>query len=166
MAKKWWLRIGLLLLIVLWLGFIWHNSAENGTQTVETSDGVTVCVVRLFVSGYDGLGESEKISIIESVAPIVRTFAHAFEFFLLAALSAAFTYTFDMKSKYARQAAIAFSFTVVNAFLDEFHQYFVPGRTADILDVIVDVGGGLVGVGCVVLLVAVIDAVKFKRRKK
>lgn len=154
MAKKWLTRIGLLLLIVLWLGFIWHNSAENGTQTVETSDGVTVCVVRLFVGDYDGLSESEKITLIESVSPIVRTFAHAFEFFLLAVLSTAFTYTFDMKSKYIRQAAIAFFFTVVNTFLDEFHQYFVPGRTADILDVIVDVGGGLVGVGSAVLLAA------------
>ena len=28
---------------------------------------------------------------------------------------------------------------------DEFHQYFIPGRTADILDVAADIAGGMLG---------------------
>jgi VanZ family protein len=30
--------------------------------------------------------------------------------------------------------------------LDEIHQHFVPGRTPEVLDVLADIGGGLLGV--------------------
>jgi VanZ family protein len=36
--------------------------------------------------------------------------------------------------------------------LDEIHQYFVPGRHADLLDVLADVCGGLLGAGLMFLL--------------
>ncbi|MGB5540538.1 MAG: VanZ family protein, partial [Gammaproteobacteria bacterium] len=36
--------------------------------------------------------------------------------------------------------------------LDEIHQYFVPGRQADVLDVLADVSGGLLGAGLMFLL--------------
>ena len=36
--------------------------------------------------------------------------------------------------------------------LDEIHQYFVPGHQADVLDVLADVSGGLLGAGLMFLL--------------
>jgi len=36
---------------------------------------------------------------------------------------------------------------------DEFHQYFIPGRMADALDVAADVAGGLLGIGLMYSLV-------------
>ena len=36
--------------------------------------------------------------------------------------------------------------------LDEIHQYFVPGRQSDVLDVLADVSGGLLGAGVMFLL--------------
>jgi len=42
--------------------------------------------------------------------------------------------------------------------LDEFHQYFVPGRDADILDVLADAAGGLLGAWCMYYLVRVLIA--------
>jgi len=36
--------------------------------------------------------------------------------------------------------------------LDEFHQYFVPGRNSDVLDVLADIIGGLLGAGVMFLL--------------
>ena len=36
--------------------------------------------------------------------------------------------------------------------LDEVHQYFVPGRNSDVLDVLADVCGGLLGAGLMFLL--------------
>jgi len=36
--------------------------------------------------------------------------------------------------------------------LDEVHQYFVPGRQSDILDVLADISGGLLGAGLMLLL--------------
>ena len=40
--------------------------------------------------------------------------------------------------------------------LDEFHQYFVPGRSADVYDVLADAIGGLLGVWAMYYLVRVV----------
>ncbi len=37
--------------------------------------------------------------------------------------------------------------TILYGVLDEFHQSFVPGRDADVLDVLADASGGLLGAG-------------------
>ena len=63
MSKKIVLRIVLGVLIALWLGFIWCNSAENGSETVETSNGVTQIVAEIVVPGYGGLPQEEKTAV-------------------------------------------------------------------------------------------------------
>jgi len=40
--------------------------------------------------------------------------------------------------------------------LDEFHQYFVPGRSADVYDVLADAIGGLLGVWAMYYLVRIL----------
>lgn len=147
MSKKIVLRIVLGVLIALWLGFIWCNSAENGSETVETSNGVTQIVAEIVVPGYGGLPQEEKTAVIEKISPPVRSLAHAFEFFVLALLVGALVYTFAFKSVFLKQISITLTACVLCACADEIHQYFVPGRTADILDILVDVAGALVGCG-------------------
>lgn len=46
-----------------------------------------------------------------------------------------------------RVAFVAVMLTVLWGFLDEMHQAFVPGRSADLLDLVADTIGALVGVG-------------------
>ena len=147
MSKKIVLRIVLCVLIALWLGFIWCNSAEDGSETVETSNGVTQIVAEIVVPGYGGLPQEEKAAVIEKISPPVRSLAHAFEFFVLALLVGALVYTFAFKSVFLKQISITLTACVLCACADEIHQYFVPGRTADILDILVDVAGALVGCG-------------------
>lgn len=147
MSKKIVLRIVLGVLIALWLGFIWCNSAENGSETVETSNGVTQIVAEIVVPGYGGLPQEEKTAVIEKISPPVRSLAHAFEFFVLALLVGALVYTFAFKSVFLKQISITLTACFLCACADEIHQYFVPGRTADILDILVDVAGALVGCG-------------------
>jgi VanZ family protein len=43
--------------------------------------------------------------------------------------------------------------TALYGVLDEFHQSFVPGRDADIFDVLADTSGGLLGAGVLFLIV-------------
>jgi len=45
------------------------------------------------------------------------------------------------------QLWLAVVLVVIYGGLDEFHQYFVPGRTADIHDLMADAVGGLLGAG-------------------
>ncbi|MEN8206834.1 MAG: VanZ family protein [Pseudomonadota bacterium] len=44
------------------------------------------------------------------------------------------------------QAWFVVALVVLYGLLDEFHQYFVPGRTMDIYDALADAAGGLLGV--------------------
>ena len=115
MKSKIILRVVLAVAVAAWLGFIWHNSAENGTETVKTSDGVTAIVAKIVVPSYDEMGEEEKTQVIERISPSVRSFAHAFEFFVLALLAGAFTGTFSFKTTFAYQALITLGFCVVCA---------------------------------------------------
>ena len=71
---------------------------------------------------------------------------HFFEFFILAILLLrAF-----LKSYYGvspvKMVVLAAAIAFIYALSDEFHQYFVPGRNADILDFIVDILGSSIGI--------------------
>lgn len=49
----------------------------------------------------------------------------------------------------ARGALIAMLITIGYGAFDEFHQWFVPGRSADPLDLLADASGGVIGlIGC------------------
>jgi VanZ family protein len=47
----------------------------------------------------------------------------------------------------ARTAALAVVIVTAHGVSDEFHQWFVPGRSADPLDVLADAAGAMLGVG-------------------
>ena len=57
----------------------------------------------------------------------------------------------------AWQVWLMASLVTLYALLDEFHQRFVPGRTADVFDVMADVAGGLLGIWVVYRLVKIIS---------
>lgn len=45
-----------------------------------------------------------------------------------------------------RHILMAVGLVAAYGMLDEIHQYFVPGRMADVFDVLADVGGGILGI--------------------
>jgi VanZ family protein len=51
-----------------------------------------------------------------------------------------------------RAAAAAVAFAAVYGITDEFHQWFVPGRTADVNDWVADCSGAAAAVAAVVLI--------------
>ena len=46
-----------------------------------------------------------------------------------------------------RVAALTLAIAAAHGIFDELHQWFVPGRSADILDWFADVSGALIGIG-------------------
>jgi VanZ family protein len=51
------------------------------------------------------------------------------------------------------QIFLAVVLVVIYGGLDEFHQHFIPGRTADIHDLMADAVGGMLGVGLLYYLI-------------
>ena len=74
----------------------------------------------------------------------VRKLAHVTEYFLLAASVALPLYVYRIRGLWL--VLTAGVFCVAFAFLDEYHQSFVPGRSASLRDVAVDSIGILIGI--------------------
>ncbi len=76
---------------------------------------------------------------------VIRKGGHLTEYALLALLTARAFLTSSRELLRSRWFWCALLVVVVYALSDEFHQSFVPSRTASIYDSMIDSGGGLVG---------------------
>ncbi len=94
----------------------------------------------------------------------VRKYAHMFEYMLLGITSVLlFVILFWQASQPSACAAVmSYIFCFAYAALDEFHQYFVPGRSAKFVDILIDSVGFTAGI---MFTVAISLAVKHKKRR-
>ena len=102
------------LTLFIWLLFIFIMSSYNSEISSNLSMGVV-----------DLLNLSTRYHIY------IRKLAHAFEFFILGILIFRIT----------KGNIFSIVIPVVFAFLDEIHQFYVPGRTMNIMDVLIDSTG-------------------------
>lgn len=159
-------RIISILLCVLWMGFIFYNSSENGTD----SNGLTYKIVDKLISISEQIQKEDTNNVVvyaspkainikntsfnfsikdilrgdrESLNKQVRKAAHAFEFLVLALLLCNAFFTWNFKG---RKAIIYILFIVLfYAVTDEFHQIYVIGRGSSVKDVLIDFIGGIIG---------------------
>ena len=81
------------------------------------------------------------ISDTEKVSFIIRKCAHVSEFFILGLLVINLISKYNVKYSYF----IAFIICTLYASSDEFHQIFVPGRSGQVTDVLIDLIGIILG---------------------
>ena len=87
---------------------------------------------------------------IEELHYLCRKCCHLSEFAVLALLlwrAIRHSHTPAQPGWLWSQAGLALGGVLLYAASDEFHQTFVPGRTGQVSDVIVDLGGGAIGLG-------------------
>ena len=94
--------------------------------------------------------EPQRWNILETINHIVRKSAHFCEY---AVLSIAFALHLFVHQK-SRRYIIIWSTLMSGAYAatDEYHQTFIPGRSGQFSDVLLDTTGAFVGVFCFVLL--------------
>ncbi len=136
------------LIVVLWIAFIFSNSAKPAT----VSDGHSSKVVEFIVENF--LQEqSEKIGTegMLLLNHIVRKCAHFIEFAILSFLIC-FSFLFwKIKKNIARFLPAVISFFV--ACCDECIQYFVPGRACRFSDVLIDTSGAVLALLCFLFVI-------------
>lgn len=150
-----------ILLCIFWMGFIYYNSSQNGTE----SNGLTYRIVDKLVSISEKIQEKDadnikvyaypktvQTSLLKNVLnedrvslnKKLRKAAHAFEFFILAILFCNAFFTWGVKGS---KPIIYILFIVLfYAVIDEFHQIYVVGRGSSIKDVLIDFVGGIIGI--------------------
>ena len=147
-------------LLVFWMGFIFSMSCENAEKSSNTS-GQTIRVVLSAVPGFEEQPEEVKVNIIEKLQFIVRKSAHFIGYMILGILaSGLILYYGNINKKYL----LAFLICVIYAISDEIHQLFVPGRSGQVRDVLIDSAGSLLGIIIVMTFEKLL--IKFNKKHK
>lgn len=142
-------------LILLWaavflcMGCIFAFSAENAAESTDTSNGLLYSILRLFDPRFDSYSEEEQGALLEGYSFYIRKTAHFSIYAILGFLvSNAFAYQSHVYGKPSLSKRLGFSLLigVLYAVSDEIHQYFVPGRSCDVRDMLIDSAGVAVGI--------------------
>jgi VanZ family protein len=120
-------------LVLLWCSLIYYFS-ESPVFTGENTAKVVNHIVKtqppkITVNHHDGFSFSWNF--------VVRKFAHLSVFGILA------FFVWNVLSPHRFAYVGAWSFAVIYAVFDEWHQSFQPGRTALVSDVVIDACGAL-----------------------
>ncbi|MGD7052915.1 VanZ family protein [Sutcliffiella horikoshii] len=126
-------------LVVGWMALIYFLSAQHAEQSANLSGGITEFVNEIVEQvAPDGEFQIDEISFF------VRKNAHFFAYLLLAIL------TLNAVRRSGGRGwismGVAFIVSVLYAISDEVHQLFVPGRSGQVSDVLLDSTGALAGI--------------------
>lgn len=132
--------------VLLWLILIFSLSAQPAEQSNKLSKKVTEIIIDTIdqVATLD-IEKHTTMDLIKQFNHIVRKYAHGGIYFMLGVLMV----NAWRRSGVRNFKALLFSFVlcVIYAISDEVHQLFVPGRGAQVLDVLIDSAGAMVGIG-------------------
>ena len=120
-------------------------SSFDATESSNQSNFIVNIIINIF-----------NINNIELVSLIIRKLAHFTEYLILGIL------TYNLIKSYNKKTYIAIIICILYAISDEIHQYFVPGRSCQILDMTIDSIGSLTGI----YILKIINKYKIKRRVK
>ncbi len=148
MKKKsiWW---GITIIIML---VIFYFSSQDGTHSSALSESV---MERFFKFILNDVSDSQQ----ELLHTFIRKMGH-FSIYLVLGIA-----VFNLIRCYRTQKAFIFSLLicVFYAISDEIHQSFVGGRSPAVTDVLIDLAGSFVGIGCTLIIVQRIQRKQQKR---
>ena len=154
----------LLALSIAWMAVIFGFSSRDAEESTVQSNSVTELLIRIFEKDYDTLSDVQKQALVEKYDGIVRKIAHFGVFGVLGLLTyfAAGSLVW-IPDFLVKPACISWPCCVVFAITDEWHQVFVPGRSGQIKDVLIDSSGALCGT--LFSIVAVVIVKKLFRKR-
>ena len=123
---------------ILWMIVIFVMSSRNSELSSADSGSVSFLILRLFYPGFMELPEAAKEALLLSISYPVRKCAHATEYAILGVLLC--------KRLSMEKWGAALLFAALYAVTDEVHQYFVPGRSCQITDMLIDTAGAAAGI--------------------
>lgn len=130
------------------------DSSRQSSRIVET--------ISKIIPTIKTMQEPDKTLLKQEVlTPIVRKSAHFSIYALLGFLTMNFMFTIENKKIY-QLIIYAFLFCFIYAITDEFHQFFILGRSAEIRDVLIDSLGALTGIGITTIVTKIITKLKTK----
>ncbi|MCM1006716.1 MAG: VanZ family protein [Ruminococcus flavefaciens] len=135
-------RIFFIIAAIICMAVIFNFSSENAEKSSDTSGVITDKAVHTFVKDYEKMPSEKKTSIREKVSHIVRKTAH---FSIYAALGFCISMAAGKRKLFTKGSAFTVMLCFIYAFSDELHQNFIPGRSCEFKDMMIDTAGATAG---------------------
>lgn len=123
--------------VISWMALIFYLS----NQPASTSSELSGSIVQFFISLVSWLPITVDSHMLHF---LIRKSAHFVAYFILGLLT--FHAVQLYKGTNVHTIMMASLIAVVYAISDEFHQTFIPGRSGEMRDVIIDSAGSLIGI--------------------
>lgn len=143
-------RIVLPVLTICWMLVIFWFSAAPAPESSEMSYTVGIAVGKIMISDFDAWSTERQNAFAEKIEYPVRKTAHAMEYALLGMLISGTICVYGGNGR--KMALYAWVAATIYASSDEFHQLFVPGRSGQVRDVLLDSAGAATGILVLYLL--------------
>ena len=138
--KKNFLRTILLILLLGTLFLIFDFSSQDA----EKSGGLSFSIAKFILEQVNHDEIEDRQPILERTESVIRKIAHFSIYTLVGLLLMSFVSTYDLQEN--KRIMISLGIGALYATSDEIHQLFVPGRSGQVSDVILDSMGVLLGI--------------------
>ena len=128
-----------MLALIIWMVVVFIFSNQPADVSSKASGGITERVVHAITKDNKKITQTQR----DQIETIIRKCAHFVLYLIGGILTVKFLSTTKVQDKRIIIYAIAFCFAY--AITDEVHQLFVPGRSGEIRDVIIDTLGATTG---------------------
>lgn len=143
-----------ILLVVIWMITVFNFSKDVGKESSNKSKLVTENIVKIVTSNKN-ITQEEKEEIIARIELIIRKCAHLLLYLIGGILIMNCVYQYNISEN--KKILSSFFIGLLYACSDELHQYFVPGRSAKVEDILIDMLGCVIGV---LIYIGIIKALK------
>ena len=160
--KKLYTIVAVILLAAMYI-IIFNFSADSGDESSDISARIADFIYKIYYK-IVGSGTGAPVeAVVEQADPLeafIRKLAHFTEYLCVGFLSYGIMLMW-YKHKWKGRGLVVLQVFLSGA-LDEFHQYFVPGRWASFKDVLIDTAGGVAGI---LLLVGINRKIRSKKKE-
>lgn len=147
------------ILILLLLGTfftIFGFSNQNGEKSGRLSQKVTEVITKN-IKSVQNLDKEQRENVLHRMEKIIRKIAHFSIYTVVGLLLMGLMSTYQLKEN--NRISISLIIGVIYASTDEIHQAFIPARTAQMTDVIIDSMGVLLGILCAWLITKLLQKI-------
>lgn len=155
MQRKTYQKYTIMTLTLIWMGVIFWFSAQPAVQSAGMSGAVLGGLQKLLLD----IPVLNTVLVSGMAEHLLRKGAHFLEYTVLGVLLLLCANSHLSEKWKKLRLPVAFVSGILYAGTDELHQYYVPGRSAQFSDVLLDSAGVLTGI----ILIVVLSCI---RRKK